>query len=115
MPMRMPKPEADAVELFESLLARDPRLVPRKMFGQPAAFVQGNLCLGVFGADVFVRLDEEDRSAVARVRGSRNFEPMPGRPMRDYWILPPSALRPGSKGTDWVARSIAATLRRPSK
>lgn len=115
MPMKLPKPESDAISLFETLLAREPRLVSRKMFGQPAAFLNGNLCLGVFGPDLFVRLSEKERARVSRVAGSRNLEPMPGRPMRDYWILPAAALRARGGGTDWVAKAVEVTAKLPPK
>ena len=57
------------------------------MFGQLSAFVNGNMFMGIFGEDVLVRLPEEDREKVLGA-GGRVFEPMPGRPMREYVVLP---------------------------
>ena len=57
------------------------------MFGYPCLFVKGHMAAGLFQEDVFVRLGEPDRAAVLQL-GGRAFEPVPGRPMREYVILP---------------------------
>jgi TfoX/Sxy family transcriptional regulator of competence genes len=113
--MQMPKPSAGAVKLFEGLAERAPGSTVRKMFGQPAAFVHGNLCLGVFGDDVFLRLSESDREAAAKVAGVRPFEPMPGRPMREYRVFPAAVLRDPKRSADWLRRAIAYCEAMPPK
>ena len=113
--MQMPKPSANAVKLFDSLAGRATGATVRKMFGQPAAFVHGNLCLGVFGDDVFLRLSESDRSAAEKLPGVRPFEPMPGRAMREYRVFPPTVLRDPKRSADWLQRAVRYCSSLPPK
>lgn len=113
--MQFPKPDPGAVALFESVIAGHPELVPRKMFGHPAAFVQGNLCVGTFGKDVFLRLGAEDVTAASRLKGVRPFEPMQGRPMKGYLVFPSSVLGNRAQAARWVTRSIDHTASLPPK
>lgn len=113
--MEMPRASAEATRRLESLVAGDPRVRLRKMFGQPAAFVNGNLCAGTFGNGLFVRLGEADVATLATVREVRHFEPMPGRPMRQYLVLPPAILQKTAEARKWVARSIDYVLSLPPK
>jgi TfoX/Sxy family transcriptional regulator of competence genes len=112
--MNFPRADPLAVARFEGLLPTADDVVVRPMFGHPAAFVGGNLFLGVFGADVFVRLSEEDRPAALALRGAHPFEPMPGRAMREYVVLPPAAAADRARVGPWVDRSLryARGLRR---
>ena len=55
----------------------------RKMFGYPAAFANGNLFIGLHQNDFIMRLSEKDRARLCRIRRT-GFEPMKGRPMREY-------------------------------
>src|SRR5712664_11983 len=106
MPTRatVPKSDPETARLFETLLPHDPRIVVRPMFGHRAAFVNGNMFAGTFGADVFVRLDERSRSELLSISGSKPFEPMKGLPMRDYVQMPRQWLGAQSDARAWVAR-----------
>ena len=113
--MKLPKVTPAAEALFAKLLALDDRLEPRKMFGQPAAFVQGNMCLGAFGEDVFLRLSPEDHGVASKISGTRPFEPMRGRPMRQYLVFPPAVLNDRTQSCRWVERSVTFTRSLPAK
>jgi TfoX/Sxy family transcriptional regulator of competence genes len=64
----------------------------RPMFGCPAWFADDRMFAGVYGDDLFVRTSPADREdLLARYPGSRAFEPMPGRRMKDYLVLPEEA------------------------
>ena len=67
--------------------------------------------MGLFGPDVFVRLPEADREALEKVGGAP-FEPMPGRPMTGFTLLPPSIIDDDEAIRAWVQRAIdyGATL-----
>jgi len=58
------------------------------MFGNLAAFVNGNMFIGLFGDDLFVRVADADRGRLLKEGGS-DFAPMPGRAMKGYVTLPP--------------------------
>ncbi|MGA8303817.1 MAG: TfoX/Sxy family protein [Thermoplasmata archaeon] len=113
--MQLPKPKVDAVGLFEELTPEGRGVTSKKMFGQPAAFVNGNLFFGVFGDRIFLRLSEEDRAEAARTSGFVPFEPMPGRPMRAYLVVPEVILRDRARCRKWVARSMDFVSRMPPK
>lgn len=58
------------------------------MFGHPCAFVSVQMFMGVFGNAVFVRLPEDLRGELLAEEGAGPFEPMAGRPMKEYVTLP---------------------------
>jgi len=63
----------------------------RMMFGFPAYFADGRMFLGLFESKVFARLSDQLRSALEAKAGPLpHLEPMPGRPMKEYFVLPPS-------------------------
>ena len=113
--MKMPAAGKGATERFHELVPGDTRVAVRKMFGQPAAFANGNLFFGVFGDDVFVRLSEADQKSAEKIPGVRPFEPMEGRAMRGYWVLPTPVLASRSKADGWVAKALAYALTLPPK
>ena len=110
----MPKADPAAIKEFQRLLATVPGAVERPVFGQPAAFVAGNMFLGVFGDQVFVRLGDADRAA-ANEAGAKPFEPMAGRPMREYVVLPPKVLKDRKAAEGWTARSLRYAQSLPPK
>ena len=110
----MPAAAAEATRRFEALVARAPGASVRKMFGQPAAFLRGQMFLGVFGDEVFLRLAPGDRTR-AVAEGGHPFEPMPGRPMREYVVLPPELLDRAAAARTWVRRSIEFVSGLPPK
>ena len=115
MPMHLPKPAPRAVRLFEEFAPERTGVAARKMFGQPCAFVNGNMFFGVLGEDVFVRLSECDRARASKIHGFDAFEPVPGRPMREYFVLPKSILEDRTKLRQWVARSLSYASSLPPK
>lgn len=100
-----PKADPEARAAFEALLPDDPGVAVRPMFGNVAAFVDGNMFAGVFGADLFVRLDDDSREQLIAEGGAR-FEPMPGRPMREYVTLPPTWHDDHRRARGWLERSL---------
>lgn len=100
------------VDAFDAALPRDELIERRKMFGFPAAFVNGNLFCGLHQDDVIVRLSAEQRAILEREGGSR-WEPTPGRVMREYMTLPQGADRAAMKR--WLARSLDFARSLPPK
>jgi len=63
----------------------------KKMFGYPAYFINGNMFVGVHSDKLFLRLPDEDIANLAKnCKDVAFFEPMPGRPMKGYVVLPKS-------------------------
>ena len=84
---RSPKSTPEDREIFRALVPDDPRITVRPMFGSVAAFADGQMFMGLFAADLFVRLGEADREKLME-SGGATLEPMPGRPMREYVTIP---------------------------
>jgi len=87
--MRFDKSPDWVVSLFDAAIEGLP-LQRRKMFGYPAGFANGQMCCGLFGKQFFLRLGENDRGELLRIEGASEFDPMGGRPMREYVVLPDS-------------------------
>jgi TfoX/Sxy family transcriptional regulator of competence genes len=113
--MGMPKPAPAAVAAFESLIPNVPGVSRRPVFGQPAAFVDGNMFFGVFGSDLILRLSDADRAIAATELRALPFEPMPGRPMREYIALPPAVWKDSKSARAWVERSVRYASKLPAK
>ena len=111
----MPKPDEESKAYFESLVPDDPRVQSRPMFGNRAAFVNGNMFLALFGSQVAVRLSDEDRTKLLEQAGSSPFEPMPGRAMKEYVVLPEAWRKRRKKSEEWVERSFAWASGLPPK
>lgn len=111
---RMPwKKSSDAlVAAFDAALPDDASVERRKMFGFPSAFVNGQMFTGLFQEEMFVRLAEAERDKLVTTARWRVFEPMPGRPMREYVVIPEGVLDDAAATKKWVKRALdfAATL-----
>ena len=101
-------------QLFDEALSGTPG-ERRQMFGCPCGFLGGQMFCGLFGSSMFVRLGETDRSALLAVEGARVFDPMGGRPMREYVVLPRTVLEEAAQLRSWLARATAYASTLPPK
>ena len=108
MPKWRRAPDA-LIQQFGRAVEGLPGVESRKMFGYPAVFVNGNMFAGLFHDSMILRLNAEDRDTFP---GAAPFEPMPGRPMREYVVAPASVLDSMTLLHTWLerARSFAASL-----
>jgi TfoX/Sxy family transcriptional regulator of competence genes len=111
---KMPKSDDATKVFFESVVPEHPDVRTRPMFGQLAAFVNGNMFMGSFGSDIFVRLPEEDRAAVTKAGGGP-FSPMKGRPMGEYVVLPSAWRTRPARLREWASRSLEWVEELPPK
>jgi TfoX/Sxy family transcriptional regulator of competence genes len=102
----MPKPDPQALQSFEALVAGRPGVTVKPMFGNFGAFAGGQMFAGVFGRAVFVRLSQADREKALALPGAELFAPMKGRPMKEYVVLPGVVLADRDKASAWVSRSL---------
>lgn len=77
------------------------------MFGYPAAFANGNMFAGVHQSSFVLRLPDEQRAEFLRIPGAGPFEPMPGRPMREYVVVPSVMVGRPADLAPWIERSLA--------
>ena len=111
--MKFPKSPSWLVELFGAL---QPEVggEPRKMFGFPVAFENGQLFMGLFGDGVFLRLNDADRAELMKMKGAAVFAPM-GRPSKTSVMLPPSMLEDEEAVKDWMTRALHHARTLPPK
>lgn len=91
---------------------------PRKMFGYSAAFVNGNMFAGLHEVGMVMRLPEKDREKFLELDGSRLFEPMPGRVMREYVVAPEALADEPRAVRSWLTKAFryASSLKaKPSR
>ncbi|HEY2599786.1 MAG TPA: TfoX/Sxy family protein [Candidatus Dormibacteraeota bacterium] len=110
----MPRPSEQAKAAFTRLVPEGPAVTLRPMFGNLAAFVNGNMFAGLFGEDLFVRLPD-DEGAKVRKQGGRDFAPMAGRPMKGYVTVPATWQEKPAAIKGWIATSLELTGRMPAK
>ena len=111
--MQIPKPSAADVDRFRSAVPDDPRCEVKPMFGNLGAFVNGNMFMGLFGADIGVKLGPADAEALRAIEGAGPFGPAE-RPMGGYVTLPPGLVGTPD-GERWVASSLAYVAALPPK
>jgi TfoX/Sxy family transcriptional regulator of competence genes len=105
--MAWTKPPPYMVDLFEGLLPADSRVTKRQMFGNPCGFVNGNMYCGLFEGSLFLRLSPADREEARESLGATAFEPLSGRPMREYVALPDDVLEDEAQLDHWMNRALA--------
>ncbi|MFI4935884.1 MAG: TfoX/Sxy family protein [Caulobacterales bacterium] len=112
--MAWTKSPQSLVDLFAESVPDDPRVERRKMFGYPSVFVSGNMCAGLFQDQMFARLAPEDRAALPG-GGAASFEPMEGRPMKDYVLIPDDILADEPALAETLAKAVSFTGSLPPK
>lgn len=110
----MEKPPQDLVDRFSATVADLPGAQLRKMFGNPAAFVNGHLFTGLFGPTWFVRLPDDERASLTAAGGTE-FAPMPGRPMREYVVMPDTIAADPRIAGAWARKALEHVAAMPPK
>lgn len=88
----------------------------RPMFGHAVYWVNGNMFAGVFQRSIFIRLPKEGQEEfLGMYADAMLFEPMEGRPMKDYVVVPESVLGDKKAAGEWMARSYRHTASLPEK
>ena len=103
--MKWEKSSEALIETFHAALPDDPRIERRQMFGYPCAFVNGNMFSGLHQSSMVLRLDQPRREDLL-ARGARTFEPMVGKPMREYVVVPPVILEAPAELRRWTAYAL---------
>ena len=107
------KPASDDwVRAFDAALPDD--VERRKMFGYPAAFVNGNMACALHQHGLVLRLGENDRAELVKA-GGIPFEPMPGRVMREYVVAPQKFATKKAELKRWLEKAIGYAAALPKK
>lgn len=90
--------------------------VKKKMFGCPVYFVNDNMFAGIHSDNIFIRLSEEDRKRIiAEYDEACIFEPMEGRKMKEYVVIPETIINDSEAMGMWLNLSFRFTSSLPPK
>ncbi len=109
------KSPPELIALFDKAVPRDRRIERRQMFGYPAAFLNGHLFAGLHQESFILKLSPADRDQLIAERDATVFEPVPGRPMREFVALLESVLSEGGALATCIEQSIAYVAAKPPK
>ena len=110
--MKMPKPTEADRERFTELVPDADGVEVKPMFGNLGAFVNGNMFMGLFGADVGLKLPPADQEQLLATPGSGPFGPSE-RPMGGYVTIP--AEWGTAEARSWIEKSLASVAALPPK
>jgi TfoX/Sxy family transcriptional regulator of competence genes len=96
-----------------TLLAPRTDVSERKMFGRLTFMIGGNMCCGVNGDELIVRLDP-DREVEALAKPHARPMDFTGRPMRGFVTVQPDGLN-GDRLNRWVQEAVARAESLPPK
>jgi hypothetical protein len=110
------KPDPQMAERFNAALPVHPEAQPRKMFGYPACFVNGNFFVGMHNDNVVVRLPGGLKGKFPELAKAEIFDPMgTGKGMKDWWIIPAAIARNDARLASFFAATFAEVRQLPPK
>ena len=102
-----------AEEYFNSLVGDFPEGAPGKMFGALCMKLPNGKAAAMFWKNfLVVKLPEKEREGALKLKGAQLFDPMDGRPMKE-WVQVPFDHK--SKWKELMASSVKFTKSIPSK
>lgn len=104
----MAKASTALLERFEVLTEVVPGADRKLVFGCPSCLVSGHMFFGVHETGLFVKLSP-DVGEELLAEGGAPFEPMPGRAMNGFYVLPDGDV------VDWVRRAHDYAQSLPAK
>jgi hypothetical protein len=105
----------ELIERFNELVPIDPAIERRTALGLPAAFVGGNLCMNLHGGSMVLRLPDDARADLLALPGAKTFEPAPGKPQKEFVVVPDDVLRNAKAVKEWIAKAVAFAKTLPPK
>ena len=112
--MEWKKTPPELAAKFDRAAPKDPKVVRKPMFGYPALFLNGNMFAGTFQDKIVARLSEPDRERALKA-GMKQFAPMPGRPMKEYVVVPAADVAKPAALAKWVAQAHTYAKTLPAK
>ena len=113
--MKWAKASEEIIKTFEDIIPGLPVVEKRKMFGYPVTFINGNMFMGVHGNSIILRLSESDRAEFLKLKSAKLFEPVPGRYMKEYAVIPGWMFDDKPSLNNWINRSFGYTSGLPHK
>src|SRR5688500_4687974 len=95
-------------------LANQTELSERKMFGGLAFMVRGNMCCGIVGDELMVRVGPEQYAAALAQPHAREMD-FTGRPMTGMVMVAAAGLATDEALEQWVRQGVTFASSLPSK
>jgi TfoX/Sxy family transcriptional regulator of competence genes len=102
------------VRRVRRLLADQSGVVEKKMFGGLTFMLQGNMCCGVTGDKLVVRVGTEQYEETLAQPGVRPMD-FTGRPLKGFVYVSAEACASDEALQDWVTRAVEFALSLPPK
>ncbi len=102
-------------ERIRKRLGKRAGLTEKKMFGGIAFLLNGNMCCGVHGQEMIVRLDPEETDKALSLRNTRVFDLSGGRPMKGWILVQPKGLATEDALAKWVGVAVKYASSLPAK
>ena len=106
--------DAKLAERVRDELGERAGIMEKKMFGGIAFLLNGNMCCGVHGEELIVRLAPEETDAMLAKAHTRLFD-LTGRPMRGWILVAPAGLSTGAGLAGWVRLALDYANSLPAK
>ncbi len=114
--MKWAKPSPEIIKAFDQRLPKVSGVEKRQMFGYPAGFINGTWFMGCFQEnDIVLRLSDKDREEFLKLEQARQFEPMPGRAMREFVVIPSWLMSNPEQMMMWIYRALEYAAQLPPK
>ena len=95
-------------------LGRRAGIAEKTMFGGLAFLLNGNMCVGVHGQEMIVRLDPAATDRALKEKHTRVFD-LSGRPMKGWILVAPKGLARAETLAKWVKTGLAYAASLPAK
>lgn len=109
----MPFDDAVAMRVRRAL-GNTPDVVEKRMFGGIAFLVRGNMCCGVIGNRLMLRVGPEGYEVALSRPHARPMD-FTGRPMKGMVYVEPAGFASSGNLKGWIGRAMAFTRSLPAK
>jgi len=109
------KSSPELIELFQTTMDAFEGIERRKMFGYPCSFMRGNMFTGLHEENWVLRLDEKGLEEIKKTWKALPFEPMEGKKMKQYVLLPKEMLCDSESLRNWINLSLQYVSSLPPK
>ncbi len=101
---------------FLSDTLNDVECQKRTMFGYPAYFIKSNMFIAAHQDNIILRVSKEAKEDLKKQYGGvGDFEPMPGRVMKEYLVIPEDVYRNEEEFTRLLEMSLGYVSSLPPK
>ncbi len=101
-------------ERVREVMADEPGLTEKRMFGGIAFMLDGNMACGVSKDDLMLRVGTDGFDALLGESGVRIFD-MSGKPMKGWLLVSADATSEDEELAGWIARGVSFARSLPPK